>query len=366
MDVDGARAMKSAVVLIALAVSGCGSTVEYWGADGGSPNPNPGVWDNATANLAGMSSECGNLTLLSARPDVDMLIAGVAVRGLWSSTDGAASWTQLGQGSGSDIITNRTSAIVYDPAHPGIFYESGIYGTSAVYKTTDSGTTFTRLGNIYHSDGVSIDFTDPLRRTLLAGGHEQGQKVYRSSDGGGTWTEVGAGLPADSGSSSIPLVMDAQTHLMGTYASDGAGVFRTTDRGVTWNQVYGGAVRSHPLVASDGAIYWLLDGSGGVIRTTDDGATWTPAGGAGATYARNGGNILEISRGRLVTLGASSLVMSSDRGATWRTFGATLPFQPNGVAYSSFRKGFYIWHFDCTVSVPADAIMRMDFDDSAP
>src|SRR5262249_39024632 len=251
------RAMKSAAVVIALAASACGSVVEYWGP-GGQSTPSAGVWVNATANLAGLSSECGNLSLVSARPDLDMMIAGVALRGLWSSSAGAASWTQLGQASGSDTITNRPSAIVYDPAHSGTFYESGIYNGGAVYKTTDSGATFTRLGIISHSDGVSVDFSDPLRRTLLAGGHEQESKVYRSNDGGGIWTEVGASLPAGSGYSSIPVVIDAQTHLIGTYSGAAAGVFRSLDGGATWNQVYAGAVRSQPLIASDRSMYWLL------------------------------------------------------------------------------------------------------------
>src|SRR5262249_44375276 len=136
-----------------------------------------------------------------------------------------------------------------------------------------------------------------------------------------------------------------------TYFSVGAGVFRTTDSGATWSRVYAGGVRSYPLVASDG-IYWLLDAGGGVIRSSDRGASWTKIGGTGVTNARNGGNILEIAGGRLVTLGQSSLVMSSDRGVTWASFGAALPYEPNGVNYSSLRKAFYVWHSDCTMTVP--------------
>src|SRR5450755_1204186 len=36
-----------------------------------------GAWINATSNLAGVQSECGNLSGLIAKPDEDLLVAGV-------------------------------------------------------------------------------------------------------------------------------------------------------------------------------------------------------------------------------------------------------------------------------------------------
>jgi hypothetical protein len=39
------------------------------------------AWTNATGNLAGMASECGNLGLVSANPCSSMVIAGVATMG---------------------------------------------------------------------------------------------------------------------------------------------------------------------------------------------------------------------------------------------------------------------------------------------
>jgi len=68
-------------------------------------------WVNVTANLAEMPSECGNLCLLSVVPGQDKIIAGIAKRGLWQTTDGGATWTPLGQGAGSDVIINRPSQI---------------------------------------------------------------------------------------------------------------------------------------------------------------------------------------------------------------------------------------------------------------
>ena len=78
-------------------------------------SPSPGNWVNVTSNLAGMTSECGNMTFVSAKPDEDLMIAGVARRGLWGSRDGGMSWHQLGLGGGSATVINRTGSIIYDP-----------------------------------------------------------------------------------------------------------------------------------------------------------------------------------------------------------------------------------------------------------
>ena len=54
-------------------------------------------WVNATGKLlAGMVSDCGNMSYVSAKPDEDLLIAGIALDGLWSSTDGGATWNPMG------------------------------------------------------------------------------------------------------------------------------------------------------------------------------------------------------------------------------------------------------------------------------
>ena len=61
------------------------------------------TWVNVTGNLASMASECGNLTMLSAGPGNDTVIAGVALKGLWANSAGTA-WAHLGSGAGSDTI----------------------------------------------------------------------------------------------------------------------------------------------------------------------------------------------------------------------------------------------------------------------
>ena len=173
-----------------------------------------GAWVDVTANLAGLPSECGNLCLLSVVPGQDKIIAGIARRGLWATADGGATWTPLGQGAGSDAIINRPSRIVYDPTNSEVFWESGIYNSFGVYRTTDGGQTFHHLGKITHNDYVSVDFSDPRRQTLLAGGHEQSHQVWKSVDGGQNWSNIGSNLPPGTKFSSNPLLVPPSTYLV--------------------------------------------------------------------------------------------------------------------------------------------------------
>lgn len=346
---------RCAALLSALAL-GCSSTIEYGSAGGGA------AWTNVTANLAGLGSECGNMTLLSARPDRDVVIAGVAQRGLWVSANGATAWSPLGQATGSAVITNRPSSIVYDRAHPATFWESGLYNGGGVYRTDDDGATFSRLGTATNIELVGVDFTDPARRTLLAGGHESAH-LFRSTDGGGTWVDIAAQLPATAGATSYPLVLDAQACLLGTALSTGAGIFSSGNGGTSWTLVSATEVRSRPLVASDGAIYWPL-ANGALVRSSDHGSSWTKVTAAGTLTPTTGG-LIELPDGRFAAITSGYVGLSSDRGATWKRTGQPLPYSPSGLIYSSFRKAFYVWRFDCLAGadpVPADAIMRMAFE----
>ena len=358
-------ALPAACAALAMVAGACKSQIEYGDFDPGTGvATDAGPWVNATANLAGLDSECGNMSSVTIHPGKDAVIAGIARRGLWVSADGAATFTPIGTGAGSDTILNRPSALIFDPDHAGTYWESGLYNGAAVYRTSDDGATFKQLGDINSCDLVSIDFADPLRQTLLAGGHEA-KILFRSSDGGASWTDIAPKLPAGVGNTSFPHVVDAQTFLIGTYSGSSPGLYRSADGGQTWTLVSPTPISSKPVVASDGAIYWVLDGSRGIVRSTDKGATWTTVIGPGLVAATAAG-VIELPDKRLVVPAAASLLISKDRGATWQRLGPTLPYTPAGVVYSPFRKAFYAWRFECVGGsanpVPADAIMRLDFD----
>jgi len=313
-----------------------------------------------TANLADMPSECGNLCLLSVVPGQDRIVAGIAKRGLWQTVDGGASWQALGQGPGSDTIVNRPSRILYDPIDPRTFWESGIYNSSGVYHTTNGGETFQPLGSARHNDYVSVDFADGQRRTLVAGGHEQSRTVWKSLDGGQSWTNVGATLPEGTKFSSNPLLITASTYLVNAsgWGKGTGGVYRTTDGGATWSKVSALEANGAPLVASDQSIYWPLMSDRGVIRSTNQGQTWTQVCGSGTI---KGSRIIELPDGRLAAIGGKGVKVSADQGATWTPVLEPTPFQPAGVIYAPQRQAFFVWQWDCGNKVLPNAVMRHDY-----
>jgi photosystem II stability/assembly factor-like uncharacterized protein len=304
------------------------------------------------------------MAFLATQPGRDRLIASVATQGLWESTDGGDSWNALGQGKDSEMITNRASSITFDPDDATTFWESGIYHANGIYRTNDDGDTFKSLSNIWHNDYVSIDFTDPKRRTLLASGHEQAHTLYQSTDGGENWTTIGDSIPQASSVCPFPVVLDAQTYLLGCDSQGGAqiGIYRSTDAGTSWMLVADRGGGSAPLFASDGSIYWATENKAGIVRSTDQGETWSDPAGVGVVA---GTHPVELPDGRLATLGAQQVVVSADQGQSWTVVSPAFPFDPNGLVYSPEEKAFYIWHFSCgggNVPVPDDAILRYDYD----
>jgi photosystem II stability/assembly factor-like uncharacterized protein len=331
----------------------------------------PGSWINVTSNLANIPSTCASLTSVSSKPDEDLLIAGVAAVGIYGSRDGGSTWQELSASSGTGQIVNRMTAMVYDPQVSMRYWEVGIYGGSP-FVTNDDGVTWTQLGTISHTDLLSIDFSDPARKTLLAGGHELAQTLSRSTDSGMTWTNIGGGLPMKT-NCTLPLVLDAQTYLVGCggYGGGPTGVYRTIDGGAAWKQVTSSGGGAPPLRAADGAIYWV-GSNNGMTRSLDNGQTWTDVLGYGTITSSPSGppQPVELPGNRIAVLGTNYVMVSSDQGKNWAPGSGPLPITPNellhGLAYSSQRKAFYVWHNTCTfngpVPVPTDAVMRFDFE----
>jgi hypothetical protein len=60
-----------------------------------------------------------------------------------------------------------------------------------------------------------------------------------------------------------------------------------------------------------------------------------------------------------------SVIISGDGGTTWKPASPALPYERRGFFCSPQRKAFYVYRITCGVgagAVPADSIMRFDFD----
>ena len=155
-----------------------------------------------------MPAGCEGVGRIAAQPCSKRVIVGIEGHGLWASDDSGKTWRALGTGVGSAAITNTTHGIVFDPMHSDVFWEMGLRGSAGLYKTSDGGATFQQLGTMTFTQLVSVDFGDPDRKTLVTGTHGMRQQVFRSGDGGGTWTNVGLNLPTTANNAETPLLID--------------------------------------------------------------------------------------------------------------------------------------------------------------
>ena len=315
-------------------------------------------WTEVAGNLAGLKSECGNVAV-DARPGQDMVIAFVNTHGLYSAPSNSDQWTPIG--TGGDPVDNRMTQIVADPdpARAETFWESGSYGTHGVYRTDDNGATFHALGDVEHVDYISIDFADPERSTILAGGHESA-KVHRTKDGGETWDEL-PGLPADVGFTSSPYIVDANTYLVGSYNGPESGVYRSTDAGQTWDKVFDGPVVG-PVIDTAGKLRWLQQNGAGVITSSDGGVTWTAKAGGGV-LSRQAVELLGLPDGTIASWSPTGVIVSADDGQRWRRLGPNTPYEPMGLTYSA-TGSLYTYRWECDFNsdnpVGPDSILRLD------
>lgn len=187
--------------------------------------------------------------------------------------------------------------------------------------------------------------------------------VWKSTDGGGTWTTKRSGFFAYGGSSIAispfdeNLVLATAGHMSNPTTDTGVqGLFRTTDGGARWSQVASHWMprpnheRGGDLIAFSGRnTVYLGTADQGVLRSTDAGLTWKQI----ATPAQLGASsteILEVKAPRLTPDGqypktlfvvtmnpAAPLQRVVDNGAstTVSVIGSGLPPRVNAIAIPS-------------------------------
>lgn len=173
--------------------------------------------------------------------------------GVYRSDDDGKSWRNLGLKASGNIgriaIDPRDSNVVYVAAQ-GPLWSAG--GDRGLYKTTDGGKSWKKVLNVSENTGatdVVLDLRNPevvyaaawqRRRhvfTYIGGGPESA--IYKSTDGGATWTKLRGGLPGgDLGRIGIAISPANPDYLYATVeAESGAGgIFRSTDYGMSWEK----------------------------------------------------------------------------------------------------------------------------------
>lgn len=173
--------------------------------------------------------------------------------GVYKSEDGGRSFRKVGLDKSEHIgriaVDPRDGKTVYVAAQ-GPLWSAG--GDRGLYKTTDGGKTWKAALSISENTGVTDVALDPSnpdivyaaswqrRRhffTLINGGPESA--IHKSTDGGTTWTKLRGGLPAgDLGRVGLAISPADNNVVYATVeaAAQGSGIYRTADKGATWER----------------------------------------------------------------------------------------------------------------------------------
>jgi photosystem II stability/assembly factor-like uncharacterized protein len=173
--------------------------------------------------------------------------------GIYRSEDGGKSWHNMGLKASEHIgriaIDPRSSDTVYVAAQGPLW---GPGGDRGLYKTTDAGKSWKKILTVSDNTGVTDVVIDPRnpdhlyaaawqrRRhvfTYIGGGPESG--IYRSTDGGATWTRSQSGLPGGDlgriGLAISPANPDLLYATVEAKAGEG-GTYCSTDYGASWEK----------------------------------------------------------------------------------------------------------------------------------
>jgi len=280
---------------------------------------------------------------------------GAATTDITMTTNGGTLWTPWVVYSNAGYGLGNICGISGTIAYASVFNQDGAQDVNCgPYKTSDGGATWTQLGHYPISFVNNVWFWDENNGVVL-GDSDTYFEDYYTSDGGVTWTRVPlsnySGLPFQSGDAGWTGCVDVvgDTVVFGTNKGN---AFVSHDRGHTWYSAYTGASTSglnagvnelafkddmHGLAAHDNGVTYDL------YETSDGGVTWAPVTYTGTCYS-SGIAYLPGTTNKYVSTGAatgsSGASYSVDGGHSWIDYAAQAGVQMLSL---DFVAGEYGW-----------------------
>lgn len=233
---------------------------------------------------------------------------GATGGGLWKTTDGGTTWKPV---SDKFFKSSSVGAVAVSESNPDVVYvgmgETELRGNiiqgDGVYKTKDGGKTWTHMGlaDTQAIARIRIHPTNPDLVYVAALGHPYGPNdergVFRSRDGGKTWEKV---LFRNNKTGAVDLTLDSKnpqvlyaglwevfrTSYSLSSGGAGSGIFKSTDGGSTWTEITRNAGFPTKLVGKIGISVSGADSNRvyAIVEAEDGGVFKSDD--AGATWAK--------------------------------------------------------------------------------
>jgi photosystem II stability/assembly factor-like uncharacterized protein len=230
--------------------------------------PQGGIWKTTSAGVTWFPifdevksvDSVGAIQVAPSNPEVVYAGAGDPIggslgNGMWKSTDAGATWQHIGL---EDTV--KITNITVDPTDPNLVLVSALgdatHHSGGVYRSTDGGQTWTSVFKPADYDGtrdLESAFDDPSVILAATQGTNDGRggaggprakakpaQVFKSTDEGLTWTEIK--IPPFEGRVAVAIAQNTKAqriYIVGNNIENGSGLFRSDDGGVTWQHMAG-------------------------------------------------------------------------------------------------------------------------------
>jgi photosystem II stability/assembly factor-like uncharacterized protein len=283
--------------------------------------------------------------------------------GVWETKDTGRTWQPIFD----DMPIGSIGAIAVAPSNPDVIYagageadmRSDIGYGNGMYKSVDGGRTWTHIGltDSHQIGRIIVDSVNPNLLYVAALGHAYGANeergVFRSGDGGATWQKI-LSTDADTGAIDLAFGEDEKTMYAALWQTrrppwnvyppsngPGSGLYKSVDGGATWTQLIGHGFPSEGLgriglavaPTNPKRVYAIVDAkAGGLYRSDDAGANWTQVSNDPRIWERGwyfGGVTVDPKNPDVVYACDTAMYRSADGGKTF------LPFRgaPGGDDY---------------------------------
>lgn len=211
---------------------------------------------------AGPEHQSSRVETIAIHPkDPNTIYLGFGSGNLWKTSNNGTTWDAIFENE----ATFAVGCVAVSPSDPEtvwlgtgeVLMARSSYAGLGVYKSTDGGTTWHNMGleDTYHIARIIIDPVNPDIIYVAAIGHNftfnRERGIYKSTDGGKTWDRVlyisentGAiEIAMDPGDSQtlIAVTWERERHAwMNTNTGEGSGIYKTTDGGKSWERITNG------------------------------------------------------------------------------------------------------------------------------
>ena len=269
--------------------------------DGGQlwKNISDGYFKTSSVGAVAVSESDSNIVYVGMGEHAPRAVMTSYGDGVYKSTDAGKTWNSIGLKS-----TQHISRIVIHPKNPDIVFvaaQGALYGPNeerGIFKSVDGGLNWNKVlyvNNLTGCSELSMDYNNPLVMYAAMWEHQRlpwkvisggpGSGLYKTTDGGISWTKIHNGLPKEKGKMAIAVSRSDSEKVYALVESDSnkelGGLFVSNNAGEKWSKVSS----DHSLIQrawyyielfvdpTDEEKIYVLNAS--AQRSIDGGKTWS-------------------------------------------------------------------------------------------